>query len=217
MDSPASRLKEQVVSNPTEEQNMSRHTQEASTAIEISDTEEATMDKSSHISDVESSDDDSSGVVTNPLPKSNIVLINNRKVPLTSPSRESLAYISYRWKKNSCAFDTSLEILFVVYRSGLLDNMFTRQVPPESPVVYNERHIVSFSSLVQLLRRRDQLHTNSEIASDQLQALIGVTRTSLQRQSIEVTNPNKNHRYASIWVSSASSIVLIPAWISVQH
>ena len=126
--------------------------------------------------------------------------VNGTLRELGKPSGNAHCYIGLPWKNNSCAYDTSLEVLFILANSKPLEKLSGELASAPREALDTSDHISSISlvSLFQVLRRRQELY--SIMAPGALRDSIAHTCTIIHQVTLGAVYKKKNAPYTSLWV-----------------
>lgn len=164
-------------------------------SLSCDDTSESSDDLGGDASDSEID------TITELFPHTTIIKVNGIDRTLSTPSGNAWCYVGYKWVNNSCAYDASLEILFMLlncdtssdYCTELTAGTHASDVSSDLP-----NQTLSISSLVLILKRRMALYPLMPPA--EVRSIIGKSRTMIQAATLGSKYSSKGSSFTSIWV-----------------
>jgi hypothetical protein len=150
----------------------------------------------------ETSGSEAGHLIAKPFQHATTINVDGTVRALSTPSGNAWCYVGYKWANNSCAYDASLEILFMLLNCDTLGNYCTRltagtqpsTVSPDSP-----NQAVSISTLILILQRRMALYPLMPPA--EIRSIIGGSRTMIQEVTLGSKYSKHGATFTSTWVS----------------
>lgn len=115
------------------------------------------------------------------------IIIDGTVRQLRKPSGNVYCYVGYEWENNSCAYDTSLELLFIIVNSDIVSTLRTELLTPSAmEEVSGGTQTVSLASIFRILHRRMLLYDLMPPA--ELRTSINISRTMIQQITLGISD-----------------------------